>query len=85
MDEHYWRDFRARARKRTSMQMVFFVAPFGIFITILKILEPMDYPAGDIRNSIEWRVAFYGLAIVLLILLMVHASRWLRADRRKPK
>jgi hypothetical protein len=85
MDEHYWREFRARARKRTSMQALLIVAPVGIFITILKILEPMDYGANDIRNSIEWRLAFYGLAIVLLILVIVYASRWLRADRRKPK
>jgi hypothetical protein len=85
MDEHYWREFRARSRKRTSMQMVFFVAPFGIFVAILKILEPMDYPAGDVRNSIEFRLAFYGAAIALAILFMVAASRWLRADRRKPE
>jgi hypothetical protein len=85
MDEHPLSEFRAKARKRTSMQMLFFVAPFGIFIAISKILEPMDYPAGDIRNSIEFRLAFYGLAIALAILLMVAAFRWLRADRRRPR
>jgi hypothetical protein len=48
MDEGHWREFRATARKRTSMQMGLLIAPFGIVVAILKILEPMDYPAGDI-------------------------------------
>ena len=85
MDEDYWRKFRARARKRTGMQMLLLIAPFGIFIAILMILEPMDHPAGDIRNSIEFRLAFYGLSIALALVFMVAASRRLRADRRKPE
>jgi hypothetical protein len=84
MDEKYWREFRARARKRTSMQMALLLSPFAIVVVIVKILEPMVYPAGDIRNSIEFRLAFYGLWIALLLGLMVAAARWLRADRRRP-
>jgi hypothetical protein len=85
MDEGYWREFRARARKRTSMQMGLLIAPFGIVVAILKILEPMDYPAGDIRNSIEFRLIFYGLWIAFDLILVVAASRWLGANRRKPR
>ena len=82
MDEQYWRKFRARARKRASCQGMLLLGPFGILVAVLKILEPMGYPPGDIRNSIEFRLAFYGLVIGLFLALMVHAARWLRADRR---
>jgi hypothetical protein len=57
----------------------------GIVVAILKILEPMDYPAGDIRNSIEFRLIFYGLWIAFDLILVVAAARWLGADRRKPR
>ena len=83
-DDEYWRAFRARARKRTSAQMALFIAPLGIFVTIVKILEPQQYPAGDVRNSMEFRLLFYGVAIILLIALLVGSLRWLIADRRGP-
>lgn len=83
MDEGYWRDFRAKARKRTSMKMLLLIAPLGIIVAILKILGPMDYPAGDIRNSIEFRLVFYGLWIVIDLIFIAVASRWLRADGRQ--
>lgn len=81
-DEDYWRAFRARARKRTSMQMMLLIGPVGIAITLFKILEPMTYPAGDIRNSLDFRLLFYGAFIVFILTLMIAAVRWLRSDRR---
>jgi hypothetical protein len=63
--------------------MSFLIAPLGILVLIVKILEPMNYPAGDIRNNVEFRLAFYGLWIAFLVAAMVAAARWLRADRRR--
>lgn len=85
MDEHYWRDFRARVRKRASTQMMLLIAPALVVLAILKILEPMDYPSGDIRNSIEFRLVFYGLWIAVMVGAFIAGVRWLRADSRKPR
>ena len=63
--------------------MALIICPFGILIAVLKILEPMDYPAGDIRNSIEWRLVFYGAIIIVAALGIVASARWLLADRRR--
>lgn len=81
-DEAYWRAFRTRARKRTSVQMLFVIGPIGIAVALLKILEPMTYPAGDLRNSLDFRLLFYGGFILFILALVVAAVRWLRSDRR---
>ena len=81
-DEAYWRAFRARARKRTSMQMMLVIGPFGIAVALFKILEPMRYSAGDMRNSLEFRLVVYGAAILFVLALMIVAVRWLWSDRR---
>jgi hypothetical protein len=44
------------------------ICPLVILIAVLKILEPMDYPVGDVRNSIEWRLVFYGAFIAVAAL-----------------
>lgn len=67
MDDQAWASFRARLRKRSGLQMMLIISPFIDFVAILKILEPMDYPAGDVRNSIALRLAFYGLFIAFAI------------------
>jgi ABC-type uncharacterized transport system YnjBCD permease subunit len=82
MDELDWAAYRRRVRTRTSCQMLLIIAPFMALIAILKIVAPMDYSAGDIRNSIEFRLLFYGLFIAFAVGMMVAAARWLRADRR---
>jgi hypothetical protein len=56
MDELDWAAYRRRVRTRTSCQMLLIIAPFMALIAILKIVAPMDYSAGDIRNSIEFRL-----------------------------
>jgi hypothetical protein len=58
------------------------IGPIGIAVAVFKILEWMTYPAGDIRNSLDFRLLFYGAAIVFLLTLMVVAVRWLQNDRR---
>ena len=85
MDDRAWAEFRTRLRTRTSRQMALIICPFGILIAVLKILEPMDYPAGDIRNSIEWRLVFYGAIIVVAALGIVASARWLLADRQRTR
>ena len=83
VDENQWKAFRRRAQMRTSRQMALILCPFGIFILTLKILESMDYPAGDIRNSLVFRLSLYGLLILVLGAVIGMAARWPLADRRR--
>jgi hypothetical protein len=85
MDERYWREFRARVRRRASSQGALILCPFGIVIAILKILEPTYYPAGDIRNDMLFRLVFYGGAIAFLAVTIAVSVRWLIMDRRRPR
>jgi hypothetical protein len=82
VDESQWKAFRRRAQMRTSRQMAVILCPFGILISVLKITEPMNYPAGDIRNDLTFRLAFYGLGIAFFIVGMVASIRWLIRDRQ---
>jgi hypothetical protein len=82
MDEQGWSDYRKRLRTRTSRQLLLIIAPVSVLVAVFKILEPMDYPAGDIRNSIEFRFVVYGLVIAIAVAMAVAAVRWLRADGR---
>ena len=74
---------RARAKSRTSHLMAVLTCAFIIAIAVYKLLEPMDYPAGDMRNSILFRLGVYGLAMVFSIFGLVSSARWLLADRRR--
>ena len=85
MDDRAWAEFRARLRTRTSRQMALIICPFIILIAVLKILQPMDYPVGDARNSIVFRLVFYGLFIAFAVLGIVASARWLLADRRRTR
>jgi hypothetical protein len=85
MDDRAWAEFRARVRTRTSRQMALIICPFIIFIAVLKILDPLDYPVGDVRNSIVFRLVVYGAFIAFAVLGIVASARWLLADRRRTK
>ena len=85
MDERYWREFRARVRRRANSQGALILCPFGIVIAILKILEPMYSPAGDIRNDTLFRLAFYGGAIAFFAVVFAVSVRWLIMDRRRAR
>ena len=74
---------RARAKSRTSHLMALITSAFIIAIAVYKILEPMEYPAGDMRNSILFRLGVYGLAMAFAIFGIVSSARWLLADRRR--
>jgi hypothetical protein len=83
VDDKYWAEFRKRARTRTSRQMALLICPFMVVIAVLKLVEPMDYPIGDVRNSITFRLIFYGLFIGFAVVGFVASVRWLIADRRR--
>jgi hypothetical protein len=82
-DEAYWRAYRARARRRASAYGALLIAPFGILLGVVKILEPANLPPGDIRNTIEFRLVFYGLMIAVLVAVLVVSIRFLVAERRR--
>jgi hypothetical protein len=63
--------------------MALITCGFIIAIAVYKFLEPLDYPAGDMRNSIPFRLAVYGLALVFALVGIVSSARWLLADRRR--
>ncbi len=63
--------------------MALIVCPFIVILALLKIAEPMGYPVGDLRNSIEFRLVFYGLFIVFALGAIIASARWLLSDRRR--
>jgi hypothetical protein len=63
--------------------MLLIICPLIVVVAILKIVEPMGYTTGDIRNSIPFRFAFYGLFIAAAVVAFVVSVRWLMIDRRK--
>lgn len=54
--------------------MAVVVLPFVAAIALFKIVEPAQYAAGDIRNSIEFRLIVYGAAIVLCLAFLILAA-----------
>lgn len=82
-DETYWRELRKRLRERTNRQMGLILCPFVAVVSVLKIVEPMDYPTGDFRNELMFRLVFYGVFIAVCVVGFVAAVRWLMADQRR--
>ena len=65
--------------------MALIICPIVVLVAVLKILEPVDYAVGDVRNSIEFRLVVYGLFITFAVLGIIASVRWLLADRRRAK
>jgi hypothetical protein len=63
--------------------MALIFCPFVVLTAVPKILEPVDDPDGDMRNSVAFRLAFCGAFIVVAGLDVVASARWLLADRRR--
>lgn len=82
MDERDWAAYRKRLRTRTACQMAVVIGPFVGLAGVLKLVTPTDYPVGDFRSSVEFRLLFYGLFIAFALAMTVAAVRWLRADRQ---
>jgi hypothetical protein len=63
--------------------MALLICPFIVLVAVLKLVEPMDYPVGDVRNSIAFRLVVYGFFIGLAVVGFIASVRWLIADRRR--
>lgn len=63
--------------------MMLIICPLIFVVALLKIVEPMDYPVGDLRNTIPFRFAFYGLFISAAVVGFLVSVRWLIVDRRR--
>jgi hypothetical protein len=81
--EAYRKALRRRESRRFSAVGAIFIAVVGLFIIVVKTLEPLDYyPPGDIRNEPLYRVAFAGVALVFIGFAVIGALRaWKRGDK----
>jgi len=78
MKEPDWEQVRRRARRRSGAMMALILGPIVLIVWAIKILEPHDYPAGDIRNEpLFWTVAAV-VALVVIGALMAGSIRELR-------
>lgn len=71
MKEPDWAEVRRRARRRAGAKMALIIAPIGILVTIIRMLQPHKYPAADIRNEPVFWMVFGGAMLVLLGALMI--------------
>ena len=83
MDEDYWVAYRKRAQRRASTYGALIVCPVVIAVSMFLAMSPMDHPAGDIRDTVAFRVAVYGGFIVFALALLVASIRWLLVDRKQ--
>ncbi|MEX0629648.1 MAG: hypothetical protein WD508_03235 [Chloroflexota bacterium] len=78
MTEPDWKEVRRRARRRAGATMALIVGPIVLFVWAIKIFEPHDYPAGDMRNEPLFWVLAGVVALVLIGAIMVGSVRALR-------
>jgi hypothetical protein len=83
MDERDWEAYRRRVRERSSRQMALFFCPMLILVAVWAFFAPTDYPAGDFRDTIVFRLLASGFFIALGVVGFVLSARWLLADRRR--
>ena len=83
MDEDFWVAYRKRARRRANSYGALILSPVVIAVAVLLALSLTDHPAGDIRDTVAFRVVVYGSFIVFAMALVVGSIRWLQADRRQ--
>jgi hypothetical protein len=81
VNERDLNDFRRHARRRSGAAMALFVGPIVLVVTAVKILEPHDYPAGDIRNEPLFWIVMAVVALVVIGALLVGAIRVLVRPR----
>jgi len=78
MTEPDWEEVRRRARRRAAATMALIVGPIVLFAAAIKIFQPHDYQAGDMRNEPLFWVLTGVVALVLIGALMVVSIRELR-------
>ena len=83
MDEEYWAAFRKRVRQRASRQGFLILGPLFILMGVLSFVSPIEHAAGDIRDSLIYRLVTAVVLIAFGIGGIVTSARWLIADRRK--
>jgi hypothetical protein len=65
------------------MLMALILSPVAIAIALFKILEPIQYSEGDIRNGIEFRLIVYGAVIAFCAVLMIASWRRLTSSAKR--
>jgi hypothetical protein len=83
MNEPDWEAYRRRVRERSSRQMALCFCPMLILVAVWAFFAPTDHPAGDLRDTIVFRLVASGFFIALGVVGFVLSLRWLLADRRK--
>jgi len=76
MDE--MKEFRRRVRRRTAAQMALIVSPIILLVMAVKVLEPHNYPEGDMRNEALFWLLLGFASLVLVGALLVGSIRELR-------
>jgi hypothetical protein len=75
MTEPDWEEVRRRARRRAAATMALIVGPIVLFVAAIKIFQPHDYPAGDMRNEPMFWVLAGLVTLVPIGALMVGSVR----------
>ncbi len=64
-----WNDYRARVRGRSQRQFSAVIASVifvvAVFVVVVRVLAPQDYPVGDFRNDPLFRLGFGGFLLIL--------------------
>jgi hypothetical protein len=79
-----WNAYRARVRGRAQRQFNAIIASVifvgGLFVVVVRVLAPQDYPVGDFRNDLLFRLGFGGFLLVMTGSLLVATIQRLRRD-----
>jgi hypothetical protein len=79
-----WTAYRARVRGRAQRQGSAIIASvifiIGLFVVVVRVVAPQDYPVGDFRNDLLFRLGFGGFLLVFSGSLLVATIRRLRRD-----
>lgn len=83
-EEPDWEAYRARirerGRRRAAASALAIVFAGAIFVVVVRVVAPQDYPSGDIRNEIGFRLALAAFFLVLIGTMLIGALRRLRRD-----
>ena len=82
MDEEDWAAYRKRLRERSARQGFLIMGPLFILVGVLGFVAPIEHAAGDIRDSLIYRLATAAVLIAVGIGGIITSARWLIADRR---
>ena len=77
----YRKAYREKLGRRFSAGVALVIAVVGVFVIVVKVLAPQDYPAGDIRNELVFRLALSGFFFALICFAVVGTQRALRQNQ----